>query len=206
MNRMFIDVKGLSKVAIASSALLILTIFAISFMSSPRLSAPVYLIFSSESNLDEKNRKEVRKWLGLHSYISDVELVREDTTQIIIDTPDLLAQLEHNNELKDGVVSYYLFKIDNPIRKNKKILRKEIETKFHGLERKNNLRKIIAVIELEVPETNDTHEPNYRQFEDNLIYFQDNFGGVGLLINNVEINVISNYGEIIRRIFNSDEN
>ncbi len=56
----------------------------------------------------------------------------------------------------------------------KKVLRAQIEKEFSGIRRRNMLRKIVPVVQA-VGEQSEAEQ----QFEDDLIYFEDNFGGVG---------------------------
>jgi hypothetical protein len=69
-------------------------------------------------------------------------------------------------------VDYFLVFLGEPTTKSKKELRREIEDHFKGVQRKIMLRKIIPVI------TPTGHDE--QQLKDDLIYFKDNFGGVGI--------------------------
>lgn len=74
-------------------------------------------------------------------------------------------------DTKAKAVNSYLVFLEEPTSDNKKKLRKTIEDNFKGLARRNILRKIIPVI------TYGGHDK--QQFRDDIIYFEDNFGGVG---------------------------
>jgi hypothetical protein len=80
---------------------------------------------------------------------------------------------EGGNGYKDNnYVDYFLVFLEEPTTDSKKKLRREIENNFKGYQRKTMLRKIIPVI------TSTGY--NTQQLEDDLIYFDDNFGGVGI--------------------------
>lgn len=66
--------------------------------------------------------------------------------------------------------------IEEPTTDKKKKMRYIIEKSFKGQRRKAVLRKIVPI--LSPPMNFDDQEQN-QQFEDDLIYFEDNFGGVG---------------------------
>ncbi|MGD8931023.1 MAG: hypothetical protein PVI52_00540 [Chromatiales bacterium] len=99
-----------------------------------------------------------------------------------------------------ATVDYLLVYLPEPTSDTKKALRRQIEDEFHGAERQEVLRKIVAVL------SPDGHEKEargpYAQFKDDLIYFQDNFAGVGLWplplesdesIKNIRYNLINLY-------------
>jgi hypothetical protein len=72
-------------------------------------------------------------------------------------------------------VDYFLVFLEEPTTDSKKKLRREIEDNFKGIQRRNMLRKIIPVT---TPLTHTESEKG--QLADDLIYFEDNFGGVGI--------------------------
>ena len=204
MNAISSNYKILFTIVIASFALFIVLVMAMFFTPSKTLSIPVYMILTLESELKETNGKEPQSWLSIISKDNNFKIVREDAVPIIKDIPDLLARLD--SALKDGPMNEYLFKIEKPTSVNKKALRREIENNFHGIERQMALRSVIAVIELESPNPNDPYVREYLQFKDDLNYFQDNFGGVGLLVKNIEKRILENYGDIILEILMTTEN
>lgn len=75
-------------------------------------------------------------------------------------------------------VDLVLVLLDEPTTDTKKKLRSDIENEFKGEDRKIMLRKIVPVIS----PMGQNKDPlgAYAQFTDDLIYFQDNFAGVGL--------------------------
>jgi hypothetical protein len=75
-------------------------------------------------------------------------------------------------------IDYIFTHLQEPTTNSKKVLRRKIESDFHGLQRKTVLRKVIPIISPYGHER-DPRGP-FEQFEDDLIYFQDNFKGVGL--------------------------
>jgi hypothetical protein len=72
-------------------------------------------------------------------------------------------------------IDLFLVFLEEPTTKTKKELRIMIESNYpgKGIERKDMLRKIVPVIPL-------SNFGSKQQFYDDLIYFEDNFGGVGL--------------------------
>jgi len=75
-------------------------------------------------------------------------------------------------------VDWLLVFLNEPTTTSKKILRRKIENEFSGAERMAVLRKVIPVI-TPYGHENDELGP-YAQFDDDLIYLNDNFSGVGL--------------------------
>ncbi len=73
----------------------------------------------------------------------------------------------------DSIITF----LEKPTTDTKKVLRNLIENEFKGIDRRNVLRKIIPVL------TPIGHYPlvsgQYDQFYDDLVYFQDNFAGIG---------------------------
>lgn len=79
-------------------------------------------------------------------------------------------------EPEEDEIDLLLIMLEEPTTDTKKALRLSFEKnkEFKGIRRKHVLRKIVPVISAV------GHEPDhYKQFEDDLIYFEDNFGGVG---------------------------
>lgn len=84
--------------------------------------------------------------------------------------------MHDENTVADDDIDLFLVMLEMPTTDTKKALRLSFEQgeSFKGIQRKNMLRKIVPVI------SPLGHEPDqYKQFEDDLIYFEDNFGGVG---------------------------
>jgi hypothetical protein len=116
-----------------------------------------------------------------------------------MDANALVAQASLFSELKDilikqddtaPAVEYILVFLPEPTTDSKKALRRKVEDEFHGADRQIVLRKIVAVISpfrntkattsSESAEPLASNDPVRDQFADDLIYFQDNFIGVGL--------------------------
>ena len=76
------------------------------------------------------------------------------------------------------VIDLLLVFLEEPTTVTKKALRSKIENEFKGQNRKTVLRKIIPIV---TPTGHDKEviKP-YAQFTDDLIYFEDNFAGLGL--------------------------
>lgn len=69
--------------------------------------------------------------------------------------------------------------LPEPTTKSKKILRRLIEDSFRGEKRRNVLRKIIPIVSIRgIEQKINSHEID--PFVDDLIYFDDNFAGIGL--------------------------
>ena len=80
-------------------------------------------------------------------------------------------------EGKSKVDTVFTF-LQEPTTDTKKELRKIIENSFHGHDRKTVLRKLIPIL-TPLADKKDIDKKETKQFEDDLIYFQDNFAGVG---------------------------
>ena len=90
----------------------------------------------------------------------------------------LLQDAEVPTDDVPSVIEKILVFIPEPTSNSKKALRRKVEDEFQGADRKAVLRKIIAVIS---PHGHGQHpDQPYQQFTDDLIYFQDNFDGVGM--------------------------
>ncbi|WP_448874585.1 hypothetical protein [Desulfobulbus propionicus] len=77
--------------------------------------------------------------------------------------------------LRDDVDLFLLF-LPEPTKEKKKALRQQIEDKLTGEQRRDTLRKIVPVL---ATGGLMTTEANQQQFKDDMIYFQDDFGGAG---------------------------
>jgi len=94
---------------------------------------------------------------------------------------ELGSILKKDSGLIDNVYLY----LQEPTTDSKKKLRQIVEDAFKGENRRTVLRKIVPIISLPNNFNEVYIEPNPPvntpdQFEDDLIYFQDNFAGVGL--------------------------
>lgn len=67
---------------------------------------------------------------------------------------------------------HFLVFLEEPTAESKKQLRLDIENALHGAAREKLLRQIVPVIEFD--------GRSWQQFEDDVIYLKDNFGGIGL--------------------------
>ncbi len=99
----------------------------------------------------------------------------EASDDLFVDLKDLLVKKDDDSLVY--VDSLIVF-INEPTTDTKKKLRSKIENEFSGKERMQVLRKVIPVI------TPIGHEKDplgsYKQFKDDLIYFNNNFAGIGL--------------------------
>ncbi len=84
-----------------------------------------------------------------------------------------------NTEVIGEYIDLILILLDEPTKDTKKQLRKAIEDEFTGDYRKNIQRKIVPVISSVIAEDTELNGI-YSQLKDDLIYFEDNFKGVGL--------------------------
>jgi hypothetical protein len=116
----------------------------------------------------------------------------EGSDDLFVDLKDLLVMKNSNTPLY--VDSLILF-LNEPTTDTKKLLRSKIEDEFSGEDRMVVLRKVIPVITPHGHE-NDINGP-YTQFKDDLIYFNNNFAGIGLwpvpLKSDEDSEVISDY-------------
>ena len=116
----------------------------------------------------------------------------EKSDDLFVDLNDLLVKKNSNTPVY--VDSLILF-LNEPTTKTKKILRSKIENEFSGEDRMVVLRKVIPVITPHGHE-NDINGP-YTQFKDDLIYFNNNFAGIGLwpvpLKSDEDSEIISDY-------------
>lgn len=85
-----------------------------------------------------------------------------------------LAELLAEDENRKPRLSKVLVFLNEPTTDSKKRLRQRVENALHGHQRKTLLRHIVPI----VMATDERVEAE--QFDDDLIYFQDNFAGVGL--------------------------
>jgi len=99
--------------------------------------------------------------------VLDIDVNELDQQQAFKDLDAIL--LEHNG--KPALVDHVFVMLQQSTSKAKKTLRRIIEEEFSGADRKAVMRKIVPVI--------SPHD-EMSQFTDDLIYFQDNFAGVGL--------------------------
>lgn len=81
---------------------------------------------------------------------------------------DFLSIFDKEDDIFVDLLIEFLYE---PTSENKKELRYRIEQKFSGLQRRNMFRKVVPVIS--PPLYSDD-----QQFKDDLIYFEDNFGGI----------------------------
>ena len=91
---------------------------------------------------------------------------------------DALQHIVPDDEsMTEDYVDLFIMHLPAPTTDTKKKLRNEVEKGFKGMQRRNMLRKIIPVI----PPIGDPQDPRgpYQQFFDDLVYFQDNFAGIG---------------------------
>jgi|GEM_PF-1892905 len=80
---------------------------------------------------------------------------------------DFLARVERDADRRP----HFMVLLAEPTTDTKKQLRLSVEQSLHGAEREAVLRQIVPVITFD-------HD-NWQQLQDDIIYFKDNFGGVG---------------------------
>jgi len=138
---------------------------------------------------------------------SDISiLLGIDAQDLLIPKQQPLFSKLENILLKDitssATVDYLLVYLPQPTSDSKKALRRQVENEFHGAERQEVLRKIVAVVS---PDGHDQDERGpFAQYRDDLIYVQDNFKGVGFWplpmesdasIKNIRYNLIDLFGK-----------
>jgi hypothetical protein len=173
----------------------------------------VTLVFDDYSKYAQKAGNIVAFIGKLAQKLKDLELDMKINILLGIEAKDLLLQQQtnlfshlENILLKDitssATVDYLLVYLPEPTSDTKKALRRKVEDEFKGAERQEVLRKLVAVI------SPDGHDKDARgpfsQFKDDLIYFQDNFSGLGLwplplesngAMKDIRYNLIDLYGE-----------
>jgi peptidoglycan hydrolase-like protein with peptidoglycan-binding domain len=87
-----------------------------------------------------------------------------------------MSSLDKIETLRDEV-DLFLIQMDEHTKYTKKEMRLKVEDMFKGKDRRDVMRKIIPMIS---PRRQFANQVNANQFYDGLIYFEDNFGGVGL--------------------------
>lgn len=112
---------------------------------------------------------------GIYGYEKLASVVQLEEEQ---DQPALYDWAQHNFKLAFGIAEgggyvqpHYLVLLEEPTTDTKKLLRSEVEDATLGQARAALLRRMVPVINF-----NGLAWP---QLEDDLIYFDDNFGGVG---------------------------
>lgn len=90
---------------------------------------------------------------------------------------DLKDIIPNDESTAEDYVDLLIMHLNAPTTDTKKALRNKVENGFKGIQRRNVLRKIVPVI-TPIGHQHDPRGP-YQQFFDDLVYFQDNFAGVG---------------------------
>lgn len=109
-------------------------------------------------------RSEMGKGGGIHSYESLLSILdKSPKRHITFHLPGTPATA--------AVPPKLLVFIEEPTSASKKQLRADIESAYHGENRVRILRQIVPVIEF--------GKKDWAQLEDDMIYFGDNFGGIG---------------------------
>ncbi|VVD60216.1 hypothetical protein PAN31108_00068 [Pandoraea anhela] len=101
---------------------------------------------------------------GIYTYANLLQLVSDTDKNV---STDLLARVDRDRNRRPN----FLVLLDEPTTDSKKALREAVEGGLHGENRKTVLRQIIPVITFD----ND----NWQQLQDDIVYAQDNFGGIG---------------------------
>ncbi|MCF6324587.1 MAG: hypothetical protein L3J89_09740 [Gammaproteobacteria bacterium] len=147
----------------------------------------LYFDHYADSSVDER-KSMVRFVRQLHTQLAkqdrplkvnvllDIETaVLESSDDLFVDLKGLLVKEKDDSPVYiDSLIVF----LNEPTTDTKKSLRSKIEREFSGKERMLVLRKVIPVI------TPNGHEKDpkgvYKQFKDDLIYFNNNFAGIGL--------------------------
>ena len=119
--------------------------------------------------------KEIRENLQKtgHKYYLNLIIPGHEIKDIV----DVLRHLERiipEDEGQDDWVDHFIVFLKYPITDTKKALRNEIEERFKGFQRRSVLRKIIPVMN-----PYGHNDNNSKQLVEDLIYMEDNYGGVG---------------------------
>ncbi len=128
------------------------------------------------------NLKEIGK-----NYYLNIMLPRDAIGKGAYDFETLKHLIPKTGEGEQGyedqkIVNHFLVFIEEPTTETKKTLREDVEKLFTGVQRRTMLRKIIPIITPIIAGTEQNEQQrkdDLKQLEDDLIYFDDNFGGVG---------------------------
>lgn len=101
---------------------------------------------------------------GVYDYGNLFRLIMENDRN---PSTDLLAKVTRERNRRP----HFLVLLDEPTTDSKKALRLSVEEGLHGEERQIVLRQIVPVITFD-------HD-NWQQLQDDIVYAQDNFGGIG---------------------------
>ena len=106
---------------------------------------------------------------GVFSYANLLKLSRDNGSASATETLPETALPE--TEIRHLMHTYILVLIPEPTTDAKKQLREEVENSLHGEDRRDMLRTLLPVLVFD--------NSNWVQLQDDLIYFNDQFGGVG---------------------------
>lgn len=101
---------------------------------------------------------------GVYDYGNLFRLIMENDQN---PSTDMLAKVTRERNRRP----HFLVLLDEPTTDSKKALRLSVEEGLHGEERQIVLRQIVPVITFD-------HD-NWQQLQDDIVYAQDNFGGIG---------------------------
>lgn len=127
----------------------------------------------------------------LETYFKDIEeLLIDKQLDTVNDHSSLIKTVKEaftvkSQKLGSTVINKLLVFLDEPSSRAKKCLRLQIENEFHGADRVDVLRKVIPVLgraELREKIGSEPENDNFQfaQFEDDMSYLKDNFGGIGM--------------------------
>ena len=186
--------KILSKYYLPASALslmfLVVTVI-LQHPSPPVLSSHLYLIYSSDSELQDTDKQKIEKLFSFGSKQNITEALTEGATYINATLAELVNEIRIAQRIK--CPANHLVTLDPPYSDNLKLMRQNIESQFDGEDRRNALRSIIPVIHIE----EFGEEYTRGMLSDNLVYIQDNYGGLGFIIDDFEMEFFKSYSKLI---------
>ena len=155
-------------------------------VSSPRL----YLIYSSDSELLDTAKQKIEKLFSFGSKQNITEALPESATYINTTMTELVNEIKIAQRIK--CPADHLISLDPPYSDRLKLMRQNIESQFGGEDRRNALRSIIPVIHIKQFGEKFTRQ----MLSDNLVYIEYNYGGVGFIIDDFEMELFKSYSQL----------
>jgi hypothetical protein len=193
-------------------AILLLAFIGYRVFSPAPAPLPVYVILSEESGFSPAQTSEILDLLRLDADDSHVHVIDEGDAAIISDLDDIQERLDAIGD--DGHNGLMFVSLGAPTADNKKRLRASVvkASGDNGCQRMNSLARIVPIVtsELYAPNTGSAcardctdlrdEDPAFDQIRDDVVYFEDNFGGIGFLVRDVDRRVLTGFGEALMQL------
>ncbi len=204
---------GLSRRRLAILAVLLLVLAGYRTVFSASDLMPVYIIFTEEAGFSEASKTEILTLLRLDARDRHVKVMREADAEIVTDLDRIRQRID---TVGDNVDNGLLFvPLSAPTADSKKLLRASLEEAYGGTGCRlaEALRQTVPVVSAELyspdavisahdactqacPEPR-VSEPVHDQIHDDVVYFDDNFRGMGLLVRSVDRDVFARFGDAL---------